>query len=364
MRRILVVTGSLRVGGLEKVAVSCMRYADRSNLSFDFLVFGNDSDGYANEVREMGGRIIQIPHSSNPIKHLKNVMGVMKKYGKYDIVHSHIFFNSGIIMLAAFLQCIPVRIAHAHSIKRKGTSLKKRVLFCGLRFLLKFFTTIPCACSSQAGNYLFGKALFSNKGVIVPNIVDVDKFAFSEEARKQIRQKYGIKDTDIVLGQVGRLVASKNQRFLLRLFAEYLKVNASAKLLLVGDGDMKSELLALTKELDIQEGVIFAGTQTNVPDYLSAMDVFVCTSTNEGLGIVLLEAQANGLHCIAEVSAIVDEVINLHNTIVVDGFRDFQMWISKIQDCKDLRNEQSFVSLMKTSSFTEDGLKKVIAELY
>ena len=364
MKHILVVSGSLRIGGLEKVAVDCMKYADRTVCSFDFLIFDNEIQGYEMEVKKMGGRIIRIPHSHNPLSHFLHVMRVMKKYGRYDIVHSHVFFHSGIIMLAAFLQKIPVRIAHAHSIHRKGTSLRKQFFFFILRILLQRFTTIPCACSSKAGKYLFGRKMFSQRGVIVPNVVNMNVFKYNVSARKRIREEYGIGHSDIVVGQVGHLDPAKNQKFLLHLFKQYLIYNCTAKLLVVGDGVLASELDTLAQQMGMKENVCFTGNKENVGDYLSAMDVFVCTSTNEGLGIALLEAQANGLHCVAEKHAIVDEVGDLGNCLFVDGFENYDAWLENIQRAINLRNDEKTIQKLSVSSFSNHGLLKVIKNIY
>ena len=364
MKHILVVSGSLRIGGLEKVAVDCMKYADRTVCAFDFLVFDNEIHGYETVVQDMGGRIIRIPHSHNPLSHILHVMRVMKKYGRYDIIHSHVFFHSGIIMLAAFLQRIPVRIAHAHSIQRKGINWRKRFFFCILRILLQLFTTIPCACSLKAGQYLFGNRIFSQRGIIIPNIVDIDAFKYNVSARNRIRKKYGIGDKDIVIGQVGHLTPAKNQKFLLRTFRQYLLNNCSAKLLIVGDGELASELGSLALQLGITENLYFTGNKENVGDYLSAMDVFVCTSTNEGLGIALLEAQANGLHCVAEKHAIVDEVRDLGNCLFVDGFENYDAWVDNIQRAINMRNDKKAIQKLVISSFSNNGLIKAIKKIY
>lgn len=364
MKKILIVLDSLRVGGLEKVAVDCMKYADRKELSFDYLVFDKNIGAYEGEVQRMGARVIRMCHSHNPIMYLINTIKVMKKYGKYDVVHSHVFFSSGIILFAAFCNGVKIRIAHSHSIQRKDSSCIKKITYILLGFLIKNFTTIPCACSRKAGEYLFGKTLFSKKGIIVPNIVEIDRFAFSTFYRKKMREKFGIQPEDVVLGQIGRLSVAKNQLLLLRIYSLYRFKYGNAKLLLVGEGEMRKEIERLADELHIQEGLIMTGTRYDIPSLLSAMDVFVCSSTNEGLGIVLLEAQANGLPCVACVESIVDEIKQLGNCELVSDYNNIEKWVQACRKSINRGRRFETVQQLRKSIFTEKKLKEIIKKLY
>ena len=151
------------------------------------------------------------------------------------------------------------------------------------------------ACSKGAGEWLYGKN--NNRVVIIKNAIDIERFAFNLAHRNKIRQQYKITD-EFVIGHSGRLSHQKNHKFLLQIFNEILKINSKSRLLLVGDGELREELINLANDLAIQEKIIFAGNKKNVNEYYSAMDVFVLPSFFEGLSVSLLEAQCNGLHCI------------------------------------------------------------------
>ena len=120
MKHILQVTGSLRVGGLEAVAMNCVRYSDKERYHFDFLVYGDTIETYEQEAINLGCNVY---HISSPQKgylnFYKNVKKIMESNGPYDVVHAHTFFNSGIIMRAAYKAKVPVRIAHSHSVGRE-----------------------------------------------------------------------------------------------------------------------------------------------------------------------------------------------------------------------------------------------------
>ena len=83
--------------------------------------------------------------------------------------------------------------------------------------------------------------------------------------------------------------------FLIHIFEEILKINSDSKLLLLGDGILKDEINKYVISNNLSDKIYFMGIKTNVNEYLQAMDAFVFPSLYEGLGIVLIEAQASGL---------------------------------------------------------------------
>lgn len=100
----------------------------------------------------------------------------------------------------------------------------------------------------------------------------------------------------MVIGHIGRFEKPKNHIFLVNVFENVLRYS-DAMLLLIGDGSLKSEIERIVMNKGIEDKVIFLGAQSQVAPYLSAMDCFAFPSLFEGLGIVLIEAQANGLKC-------------------------------------------------------------------
>ena len=108
----------------------------------------------------------------------------------------------------------------------------------------------------------------------------------------------GIPQDAFVVGHVGRFTYAKNQAFLLEIFAELLKQKSNARLLMVGEGELERELRQKVQSLKTENQVVFTGVRTDVDKLYSAMDVFCLPSFYEGLPVVLVEAQANGLPCV------------------------------------------------------------------
>lgn len=351
--RVLQVSGSLAVGGLQTVAMNCFRYIDRDKYDFDYLVYGDQIGEYEDEVKRLGGRVIHIPSPKNDyVKFYRNVKKVILDYGPYDIVHSHTFFNSGIVLMAAKYCGVKKCIAHAHSGKRKGSNRPDKAIYNAvMRQLITYYADIYCACSKKAGDYLYGQKTFSSgKGAILSNAIDIDKYVYSESDRHHIRSELQIDKDERVIGTVGHLTAAKNQTFLLETFALLTKNTDGVKLLMVGDGELSGELHKLATDLSISDKVIWTGTRTDIPQLLSTMDVFALPSLHEGFGIALLEAQANGLPCVVGKGTIPEQVWISENHYEID-FSDSKSWINAFEKAKraNAANKQTEFSI---SAFT------------
>jgi glycosyltransferase involved in cell wall biosynthesis len=97
---------------------------------------------------------------------------------------------------------------------------------------------------------------------------------------------------------VGRFDPVKNHTFLLELFSAFHRLCPDAKLVLVGEGVLKQQIKQQATAKEIKDAVIFMGVRDDVPQILGALDLFVLPSFHEGLGIVLIEAQAAGVPCL------------------------------------------------------------------
>ncbi|MGN1194989.1 MAG: glycosyltransferase, partial [Acutalibacteraceae bacterium] len=186
-------------------------------------------------------------------------------------------------------------------------------------------------------------------------------FRYSEEKRNEIRKKFGFTD-EIVLGHVGRFDEYKNQGFLLDVLNEIRNCGVNAKLLLLGDGNLRQAVESKTDSLGISDSVIFAGVVPDVYNYLNAMDVFVFPSIYEGLPLTLIEAQANGLHVFAS-DAVSDESD-------VTGRIDFlplssgaEKWAEKIKE-KLPYDRDDTVQLIKNAGYDALSSAKQLESFY
>jgi glycosyltransferase involved in cell wall biosynthesis len=173
------------------------------------------------------------------------------------------------------------------------------------RLLLNYTNRIICVCRSDYHKAIEAGVADLTKTSIVYNGIEIDKFSHSLN-RASARQHFGIGSTEFIFGNVGRLHEQKGHKFLLQAFA---KIRNVARLIVIGDGNMRDELVALADKLAISDRVLFLGARADIHEFLSAIDVFVMPSLWEGQPIALLEALASGKPCIASAVDGIPEII-------------------------------------------------------
>lgn len=163
------------------------------------------------------------------------------------------------------------------------------------------------SCGVEAAKCYFGqKVVDENDYVLIPNAIDVERFIYNPEIRNKIRKENDLENKHVV-GHVGRFMAQKNHTFLMDVFAEVLKIDSQAHLVLLGDGELMDEIKRKTTDLGISEHVTFVGNVGNANEWYQAFDCFVLPSIWEGLPVVGVEAQAADLPCVFS-SAITREI--------------------------------------------------------
>lgn len=324
----------LRRGGMETHMMIFFRYADKEKVHIDFVVQSQNESGgcYDEEIRSTGSEIFVLPkYHRNPIGYMWKLRKLFRS-GRYQVVHSHCdAMNYRVLKLAK--QCgVPVRVAHSHNTQHILHSTLKWYYYEQNRIHQSKLATERWACSEEAGRWLFGENSFR----VVHNAIDSDLFAFDAAVRRRMREKYGLGEGDIVLGHVGRFDYQKNQRFLLALLQRLN--DPKYKLLLVGEGRMHSQVEELTREMGLEQQVIFAGEVPDPQSYYQMMDIFLLPSHFEGLGIAVLEAQANGLPCV--VSDMVPKEADIIGSVTYCGL-DTDKWAEIVGEQEGKRCENA-----------------------
>ena len=307
MIRVIHSVSNMDRAGIETMLMNYYRRMDRDRVQFDFIVNKAKPGDYDDEILSMGGRIFRSP-GLNPLhypEYLRFVGDILKNNQDIRILHAHNEAMGLYALNGAKKAGLGVRIAHAHNtrIVRDYKWLLK--IFCK-QFLASSATDL-WSCGRDAGIYFFGRKNWENRGMIMHNAIETDRFAWSPAVRSAMRKKYGLENKTVV-GHVGRFNVQKNHARLLAVFSEYARVNENAVLLLIGEGELEEKMKNMAASLGISGKVIFAGLQSNVNEWYQAMDVFVMPSLFEGLPVVGVEAQASGLPCIFS-SAVTDEIL-------------------------------------------------------
>ncbi|WNF35312.1 glycosyltransferase family 1 protein [Bacillaceae bacterium IKA-2] len=334
--KVLQVVGAMNRAGTETMLMNIFRNIDRSKVQFDFISYSKEEAHYDDEIRKLGGRIIKL----NKTQSIYEIVKVIKKYGPYDAVHSHTLFHCGIANIAGKLAGVKVRIAHAHTTLDNSESLLRKMYINSMRKIIRSFSTDLLACSKEAGNYLFGeKGLQKQDYTYFPNLIDYSKF-FLEQ--KEVVEGFKVREdlnNSIVIGHIGRFIEAKNHKFMIEIIKSIVKKDRSFRLLLVGDGDLKFQIENLAVKEEISDYIRFVGIRDDVATMLQSMDIFVFPSLYEGLGLVLLEAQACGLPCIVSeaIQPEADLKLGLLTRLSLDDGAD--MWASKIVDLARKKEE-------------------------
>lgn len=296
--RVLHVLGSLNRGGVESWLMHVLRHLERNTYQFDFCCLSGEEGDFAPEAKSLGSKVF-------PIKLIKNLPLFNKRFarllqeGKYDIVHSHVHQFSGYILRQAARGGVQSRIAHSFTAPGKQTNSVTRQAYLALmgRWLTRY-ATVGLGNSTESMLSLFGSDWQSNpQRKLVYCGIDLDLFKQPAMDNHNIREKWSIPETALVVGHVGRLTPAKNHRFALEIAAAMQQLDAGIWFLFVGDGPIRAEMEGIALGNGLKQ-VVFTGIVEDVTAYLKSMDLFLFPSLWEGLPQSVIEAQAVGLRCL------------------------------------------------------------------
>ena len=314
------------------------------NLKIEYVAFEIHQQ-FRKEMDELKLVYYEIPSKKkNPYKYYLALNKVLKN--NYDVVHVH--GNSSLIALELFLarlHGIQKRIAHCHN-----TTCDHKMLNIILRPLFNFSCTDRLACSIDSGKWMYKNRNF----IIMRNAIDIGKFSFDESKRYKIRKELCIKEEEIVIGHVGHFNEQKNHQFLIDIFFEFHKQHPNSKLLLVGGGILETKIKNKVDELQLKNSVIFLGKRNDIEAVMCAMDCFVFPSKWEGLGIVLIEAQATGLPCC--VSSVVPNEAKMSSAYCkVDLESSIDSWCKAIDELINNNKNRNDISLFNSNEIRRKG---------
>lgn len=362
--KVLQIVRSMNIGGLENYVRKLILYAHNEEQC-DCLICEEGNSDYEEDLKIAGIKIHHIPSPDRlKIEFYKNVYCFLKKHPEYDVVHCHMAGSNGVLAKAAKDAGVKKVVCHSHGVSLKEKpSAADRVYSAMMKHLMQKNGDAFLACSAAAGRYLYGEEFFDRCGKVIPNGIELEKFSFSKEHRKQCRQELGIKENEFVIGHTGSLNGVKNQELLLRVAAELKTSRTDAKVILVGDGDNKKNLLSQVQKDGISANVRFVGKQREIEKYLSAMDVFVFPSTSEGFGISLLEAEANGLPCVVS-ERIQPEVKVLKNIRTVSLGEPMPKWAEAVTEMRKAGRNENALGELTAAGMSETACYQSVCDVY
>lgn len=324
MIRVLHVFHEMSNGGTGHFVMNYYRHMDRDKIQFDFLTSVDEPGYFDEEIRSLGGRLFRAyPFSRNPIRNYFDIARIVRE-NRYQIVHRHTGSAFGYFDLrAARRGGAKHLILHAHNTDVGKPAVHK---------IAKAILAVNChrfACSKSAGEFLFGRR---NSFEVIPNAIDMTRFSFSPVVREEMRKRLGL-ENNLVIGHIGRMEEQKNHQKLLSIFAEMHQIRADSKLVCIGNGSLKTEIMAFAEQLGLSHSVLFLGQRNDVDKVIHCFDAFLFPSLYEGFPVTLVEAQTNGLPCFTSKDAVPAEVNVTGNVHYISLSESDGAWARQILSC-------------------------------
>lgn len=306
--KVLNIITALGIGGAEKLLLSTVRRLNSDRFISIVLSLYQDKE-YEGEFLETANRVIKINYTSklNPLI-IKNIASVIR-HEKPAIVHTHLPHATIWGRIAAKMSGVELILTTEHN-----TSVwkRKKGIFYILYKLTYRINNLIIAISDAVRNKMIESFGIPKEYIkVIHNGIEFD------EQRKYNLSRYKLSQIQHpIIGTIGRLHKAKGHEYLVRAFATVKRKFPNANLIIVGDGNQRVHLRRLSEKLSLSNSVFFLGKRKDIYRILQAIDVFVFPSLEEGLGIALIEACAQGKSCIASNTGGIPEVI-------VDGKNGF-----------------------------------------
>lgn len=362
-KRILIYGPKDPVGGVERIVLNYVEniVTNHSDITFDYLEYGEcfSQEEYLNQL---GCRVIYLPsRKRNYLKYKRAIKEVFKDTSYIAVWGNYSGLTNIDLMIMGKRFGVPMRIAHSHGSKLYWDSLFMRIIVVILHHLNKLrldsFVTHYWTCSFQSGKFMFPHKAWK-KLELIPNGVNVSKYSYDSRIREETRKELGIPTDSVVVGHVARLCEVKNQFFLLKVIREMKRKAPKTKCLLVGEGELRSDIEKAIIELELSNNVIMLGNRKDVPRLLNAMDVFVLTSLSEGLSLSLVEAQSVGLPCVLPTTVSKENDLTGRVSFVsLDA--DVEIWATTIFQCATLGFADTRGELAKKGFDIESSSEKL-----
>ncbi len=291
--RIAMVVPSLRGGGLERMVHDLSLALQGAGLRLGVFPIGG-LGVYADPLRAAGIEVVDCREPKLRIRGFpRRLIAALKTFAP-SLIHAH----SGTWLpatVAARWSGKPPLVFTDHGRyppEPRGRAIIER--WCARR------TSLVVAVSQDLASYLASWLALSSPVRIIPNGIDLARFQEVKAGRREeLRASLDVGSRDVLAIAVGRLVPVKNHTAMLQALARAAPQAPGLMLALLGAGPLEAELRALATDLKVADRVRFLGFRADVADCLAAADLWVSTSTTEGMPIALLEALAAGLPIIA-----------------------------------------------------------------
>lgn len=292
-KKIVHLTYDMRIGGTETVIKNLVEGTDKALFDVEILCIEPELGPFGQQLLDKGYNITNLNWLGGFDREvIKNIRQFIKKHD-IDILHCHQYTPWVYGTLAATLTKTKVIFTEHGRFYPDSSSWKRKLINPILVAMTDHITTISKATKQALVEYEFipeSKIEVIYNG-IEPLVPDID-------AVERLKSDLKIPHDAKILGTVARLDPIKNQTMMLRAFAQVLKEYPNTFLVIVGDGEERTNLENLTDTLDISSHVRFVGYVAKPVNHIQLMDVFLLSSLSEGTSMTLLEAMSLAKPCV------------------------------------------------------------------
>lgn len=300
--KVAIIITSLNIGGAENMVTQLVG-AISDKYDIHLIVLSSKYNNHLEEDIEKKKIKTTYLNISGKVK-LKNYLKLKSVLDEFkpDILHVHL--DTLYSLIWAITNNVKL-IFTIHSQPYRIYNFKNKYIFHILKLMKKIkFVGVTETITKEAIQIF---KINKSDIVTIYNPVDIERF--------ECKRSFNNIDSTIFIN-IARFHKIKNHELLIKSFKRVLNQIPNSKLLLLGDGDLRDDMIELVKSLNIQQSVIFLGNIPNTEEYLSKADVFVLSSNSEALPITVLEAMASGLPIISTNVGGLSDIINKNGKLV------------------------------------------------
>lgn len=375
-RRVIVhCVPTLHVGGVNRSLLANLRELASGDHQHVLCVL-SDSLAMAPAFEALGIEVVTLGHSgrAHTLRTIRRIRTLLRERDA-SIVHTHLLLPRVLAGLAARTAGVP-HVATVHSTQREefldpdSSTVRRRFVLTSQAAADDRLVTRFVAVSQAAAELLREiRPRSADRIVVIPNGIELGEFdAPAAAVLDELRTSLGIAPTDRVILNVGRMVPAKNQQVLVPVMERLLATNPDARLLVVGQGKIQDEITALVQAADLGDRIELLGLRTDVPSLLHLAEVVVAPSTEEGFGLILIEALATRTPVVASDIAAFTELIESGTEAVLVPPHDATGFAAALADALDhpdtARQRADAGRAMVERRFTSQAVARQLDDLY
>ena len=385
MKKILRIINRFNLGGPTYNAAYLTKYLEPE---YETLLIGGQHDESEKSsmhiLDNLGLKPIIIPEmqrSLNPYKDqiaFKKIQNIIKEF-KPDIVHTHAAKAGALGRRAAYKMGVKqiYHTFHGHVFHSYFGSFKTRIFKEIEKNLAKKSTKIIAISEIQKRELSKIHKICPEKKIeVIPLGFDLERFNTDKDSkRKEFRKKWNLKENEIAIGIIGRLVPIKNHVFFIDAIQEVLKKSEfPVRAFIVGDGEEKQNIVNYIKNKNLDFSLDYTPATFNLTSWIkeidrvnSGMDIICLTSLNEGTPVSLIEAQASGKPIVSTKTGGIENIVLENKTALMSEKNDLQNFSKNLLSLVNDSNKRKLLSkfgLEKSKDFHYDQLVNNIKNLY